>query len=929
MIRERLLREMFFTSGLRGLLVMFALLLLPLGMRGQTSIKVAGNEPDAKGDIKGAGINGSITFDASTNTLTLDNATLTGAVESSLSNLTIHLKGNNWIKGTDDNNKLDNGISSIVATAKLTFTSDISEGKPTGKLYFQYVTKPIDGFSSITYNSGLDQGFIYNNQGGRYLGIGEIEYGLSIGEIKVTSANYLDIIVGGYSIGSYDKAATHILTLNGATLTVPISWTNDENFKIELIGTNKITTSGSCITTTANGKNISFKRGGACSLELSAGTASVISGFSNCEYPTMDTRLYWFPTYGATDNISSAIVTTSLLSGGAGTSGSPFEIKDFDDLKNFATYVNEGILTTEYVKLKDNITCGTGFVPIGNSDYAFAGHFDGDGKTISGLQYGDMNPDVSIGLFERINGGTVKNLTLSGCSFSGGTKTGAIVGYFQAGTIQNCKVSSSTVESGDANIGAIVGYKEDEAILSNNSYDADVTVSKTVGGATTTKSGYDQRGIGNGNDEIGIVELAGTKKVKVLVPDAIGYASSEVADGSYYLFKDDFYYLLPGNDFTFSVTPMEGYKPVLSLSVGSVSVSSEDCNVDGHYDHTVFTFTMPNADVTATLSFSITDAYDLKVGGKQVTERNKDEIMGVGNSTVRFDGEHTLTLNGAVIDGAIESGLGNLTIHLTGNSTIAATGSETSLIKSTNGGTLTFETDGLTAIGSLSFLKAKGASSPFDHAPFSGFSTVAYGDGLYYDDTGKIVGPAESFDFENPFSSDDQVWCTYYSALADDLTLPENLEAYFVTSVGESSVDITSVGYLPKGVPLLLKRTGTLGTKVTTYSGSAGSFTDNKLQAAPTGGIDVSTIAGTVYVLYNGEFVKSTSGTIPAGKCYLVVSSPSAARVLIIDDATAIDCGQLTVDSFAGAVYDLQGRKIRKPAKAGLFIVNGKKIVIK
>ena len=247
---------MFFTSGLRGLLVMFALLLLPLGMRGQTSIKVAGNEPDAEGYINGDGIYGSITFDASTNTLTLNNATLPGAVVSSLSNLTIHLKGNNWIKGTDDNNKLDNGISSIVATAKLTFTSNISEGKPTGKLYFQYVTKPIDGFSSITYNSGLDQGFIYNNQGGRYLGIGEIEYGLSIGEIKVTSANYLDIIVGGNSIGSYDKAATHILTLNGATLTVPISWTNDENFKIELIGTNKITTSGSCITTTANKKNM-------------------------------------------------------------------------------------------------------------------------------------------------------------------------------------------------------------------------------------------------------------------------------------------------------------------------------------------------------------------------------------------------------------------------------------------------------------------------------------------------------------------------------------------------------------------------------------------------------------------------------------------------------------------------------------------------
>ena len=69
---------------------------------------------------------------------------------------------------------------------------------------------------------------------------------------------------------------------------------------------------------------------------------------------------------------------------------------------------------------------------------------------------------------------------------------------------------------------------------------------------------------------------------------------------------------------------------------------------------------------------------------------------------------------------------------------------------------------------------------------------------------------------------------------------------------------------------------------------------------------------------------------IPAGKAFLDIAPTSARELNIVfgDETTgirSIDNGQLTMDN----VYDLQGRKVAQPAKGGLYIVNGKKIVIK
>lgn len=67
------------------------------------------------------------------------------------------------------------------------------------------------------------------------------------------------------------------------------------------------------------------------------------------------------------------------------------------------------------------------------------------------------------------------------------------------------------------------------------------------------------------------------------------------------------------------------------------------------------------------------------------------------------------------------------------------------------------------------------------------------------------------------------------------------------------------------------------------------------------------------------------------GKAYLRLPKSASARYFSLDDETtginSMDNGQFSIDN--EAVYDLQGRKVAQPTKGGLYIVNGKKVVLK
>ena len=89
------------------------------------------------------------------------------------------------------------------------------------------------------------------------------------------------------------------------------------------------------------------------------------------------------------------------------------------------------------------------------------------------------------------------------------------------------------------------------------------------------------------------------------------------------------------------------------------------------------------------------------------------------------------------------------------------------------------------------------------------------------------------------------------------------------------------------------------------------------------------------YVLSGGSsfvWVKD-AGTLSAGKCWIELIPTSAAharRLSIVHEGTTtgISTAKTAADTKDAAVYDLQGRRVMQPTK-GLFIVNGKKVVIK
>jgi len=181
-------------------------------------------------------------------------------------------------------------------------------------------------------------------------------------------------------------------------------------------------------------------------------------------------------------------------------------------------------------------------------------------------------------------------------------------------------------------------------------------------------------------------------------------------------------------------------------------------------------------------------------------------------------------------------------------------------------------------------------------------------------------------------------WATFNSDSPLDLT---NVDfAYKVTGVSGSAVTIEAVTEaVEANTPLLIK--GTTGSAVTLSIPIAASGSDisstNKLIAVTADGTEVSKAAvGTNYVLAvqseKAVFapIDGTEATLNKGQAYLALPEVTEARALFIDfegETTGIsnvEGSKLNVEGY----YNLAGQRVAQPTK-GLYIVNGKKVVVK
>ena len=180
----------------------------------------------------------------------------------------------------------------------------------------------------------------------------------------------------------------------------------------------------------------------------------------------------------------------------------------------------------------------------------------------------------------------------------------------------------------------------------------------------------------------------------------------------------------------------------------------------------------------------------------------------------------------------------------------------------------------------------------------------------------------KTLDAEQLFA-DGNTYATYYNT-EEDMLLPEGVVAYVVTGVQGTAVTTQALSYVPQSTAVLLEKNDEAVV-------SNDVFTTNLLVGAATA-VDVATVSdGTVYVLYGDEFVKSVSGNIPAGRAYLVLygAQPQGSRLTILLGDT-MGISHVEADSQHDSWYTIDGVKLpMKPAKKGLYVRNGRKVVIK
>lgn len=160
------------------------------------------------------------------------------------------------------------------------------------------------------------------------------------------------------------------------------------------------------------------------------------------------------------------------------------EIKTVNDLESFAAIVNGGnSYSGKTVTLANDLdlseiyssTSGKSWTPIGveatGGLKSFAGTFDGQNHTVSGLYIND-NDGVTLGLFGDVSG-EVKNLTVTG-TINGSSVIGGIAASCN-GTITNCH--SNVVITAQREAGGIVGTLANGGVVSDSDNKGNVTIS--------------------------------------------------------------------------------------------------------------------------------------------------------------------------------------------------------------------------------------------------------------------------------------------------------------------------------------------------------------------------------------------------------------------------------------------------------------------
>ena len=750
------------------------------------------------------------------------------------------------------------------------------------------------------------------------LRVGAAPYGFSIGSTAVTSDN-----IGDFPGVGFDES-TSTLTLTNAQLSGDISWEAESDLTIALVGTSSL--EGAISKFSNYAPSLFFVKGddNDCSLTLQSATgAEAINGFANETYFSETCGLVWIP--NQTDmggTVTSVVPVPNIWADGWDDFGFP-SVSVYSDIDGTITYSTDGENFQEYVEtftLTEPCTVYVRLSANGAVSQSALGKFFGFEQSEVLLTYTgeevtasvpDLTPDTTgLGVSIELDNEMVATLDLNTITATG---IGTAIG--------RCYIYSES---------------DDFTLLNNNDMPLVFTVSVLPEAPAIS---YDETKTYLNTDRV-TIEMPAS-----LVDDenaTIWYSWVEDSDDGSEYNEDSKVGLTPGEGTLYAwvrYMTQDGEK-ILSEKVSqtfSVKLDIALAYVPAFTETAVYTasaitpaFNVYDSEKTMT----ILDADNYVVSYQKVTSdqadvgieaENVDRIVDVGTYIVTIMGQGTYggskvvtsdfqvtqadfanVLVSAIYDQPYTGSAVTPEVTVTFNGiVVAASEYEITFSNNTDIGEATAT---LTSTG-INFVAG-------------GVSTVTF----------QIVRRTLNDD-DVTFAAGQQ-YATFFTS-TEDLTLPEGIAAYGVTEIGTASVSVQAISYVPKNVPVLLEKTDAVVEASDNVSG-------NMLRGT-TETTSVSSISGgTVYVLYNNEFVKTTSGVIPAHRCYLVVSAAIAESGLAPrlsighgGDTTGMDNMKMDYQPMMDSqFYDLQGRLVNAKSvngtlSRGLYLMNGKKVFIK
>ncbi len=193
------------------------------------------------------------------------------------------------------------------------------------------------------------------------------------------------------------------------------------------------------------------------------------------------------------------------------------------------------------------------------------------------------------------------------------------------------------------------------------------------------------------------------------------------------------------------------------------------------------------------------------------------------------------------------------------------------------------------------------------------------------------INPVDGIDVT--LNADFEGWGTFSAPFAT--TIPSGVQAYSVAIEGEQAKLNAVTGIIPANSAVVIKATAGATVKFAKSEAEGTALANNALKPALI--VEATPAAGegnNIYTLQkNDSFVGfyPFNGTQVVGfKGYLIHTAPASGGVqgfsLNLDTVTGISLS--TEDAETKTVFDLSGRRISN-AKGGLYIVNGKKVLVK